>query len=147
MLSLILVETVGISIIQHCCGSTEILHVLSEMDMLCAEKSCDTADDMCHHHCADHESEAADHCQDHMAQGLHKHHHDDNCIDTDFYQLSPEQNSNFSHHELLSILLIEIKLFDFTPQPVIIPLTDKYAFTIPREAGRHKLALYSVFLI
>ncbi|MEG0949290.1 MAG: hypothetical protein RR212_02380 [Bacteroidales bacterium] len=157
MLSLILVETMGISKIQHCCGSSEILLMLSEMDLLCAEENCETIYES-HHHCpsvtevakegccAGHVHEN-DYCKDHTAPGFHNHHHDDNCLSADFLQLRPEQKQDNFYHQFLSFIPFEIQVFNFEPQPVIIPLTDKYQFTIPKEAGRYKLALYSVYLI
>ena len=162
MLSLILVETTGISKIQHCCGSTEIMYVLSELEIFCSEESCETVYES-HHHCGENSSVTnnadehpscgcssipkPDYCQNHTTPGFHRHHHDDNCISTDFLQLRPEQKQDSVYQYLQAILPVEIKLFDFIPLPVIIPLTDKYAFTIPKEAGRYKLALYSVYLI
>ncbi|MEG1586049.1 MAG: hypothetical protein RR346_04165 [Bacteroidales bacterium] len=173
LLSIILVETTGIKRIQHCCGSSEILLALSEMELLCADSTCeDVFED--HQNCEDHSccdskvphehhsechwscshdahhdctQEKNDYCQDHTAPGFHKHHHDGRCVNADFLQLRPQQKQDNTLTQLLAFLPVEITIFDFEPKPVVIPLTNKYLFTIPKEAGRQKLALFSVFLI
>ncbi|MGL4293040.1 MAG: hypothetical protein ACRCSQ_05655 [Bacteroidales bacterium] len=166
LLGVILVETTGLSRIQHCCGSSEILLALSEIELFCTEKSCEdvyqehhqchqysssiTSDEVENEHvhggCCDH-SESVDICDSHTAPGFHTHHHSDQCVDADFLQLRPEQKQDNYFLSLSALMPVEILLFDFKPQPVVLPMADKYIFTIPDEAGRYKLALYSVFLI
>lgn len=159
----------GFSRIQHCCGSSEILLALSEMDLLCSEKSCEAGYEG-HHQCQhsscgeaipcahDHQTACPDQqehsghtctdfCQDHTAPGFHRHHHDNGCLNADFLQLRPQQKQDNSFTQLLALVPVEIKVFDFEPQPQIIPLCDKSDFIVPKEAGRQKLALFSIFLI
>ncbi len=150
----VVVESAGFSMINYCTGKIRVIPAISNIEMgqeiKCLkeqnaefENLCDI--EPCCSHCSDSHKQLSLCDDNHIAPGIHSHHHEGKCVKSFLFQLLPLQKT-LSYCLPIFVSNI-IYIIDITIQDVFEAVALKYVPLTPKYPGRTILAHIQSFLI